>query len=94
MSKPKTIADHWEAYSRIMDETGTSPDDKVTARMAFYCGATALLGLMRSYLIDDGDDVTDREMARMEDLVAELDRFKMEVTLKSLVNAIRVRQGS
>lgn len=69
---------------RLIDETfkvfqrevypGAPPDQVAALRIAFFAGAQEIFVLLTAG-VDEGDDITDADMAFMEGWTGELDRF-------------------
>ncbi len=69
----RTVAEEWKEFRKLIPEY--APDVQVTEmRRAFYCGATAVFGLMTD--LDSGSDATDLDLEYYVSLEKELEDFQ------------------
>lgn len=74
----KLLAEQWSSYVERVLLPEASVVQVVECRRAFYAGAE---GMMRSILreLDPGSEPTDRDLAKMDSLEAELRDFAKDV---------------
>ena len=77
MADDRTMAGQWEDMRRLL-LADAHPVQVQEMRRAFYAGGQALLGLIMSNL-DPGEEPTDADLARMDQLEAELMQFGRDV---------------
>lgn len=71
----ETMAEMWEGFARIvMADTQPGSPEWHAMRGAFYGGGMALFNWMMVQL-DEGDDATDADLAKMDAMQAELHGF-------------------
>lgn len=79
----RTIERAWQGYRRMVVPADASESQVAETRQAFFSGAAVLFhGIMRS--LDPGDEPTDADMQRMDDLKAELDEFGQQFDTRYL----------
>lgn len=79
----KRIATLFEGYRDMVIPADAGPVQVNECRQAFFAGATALFTLMM-HSVEDGDEVTENEMATMEEIDAELREFGQQFDAQHL----------
>jgi hypothetical protein len=69
LSKYPSIEAAWRGYEKLI-----SPRDKEEARLAFWAGASVLFHAMLK-MLDPGDEPTDADLAKMDAINAEIEKF-------------------
>lgn len=78
MSGVRPVDAEWETFRRDALPGGLPSYQVREMRRAFYGGALSLLATIMKTL-DPGDEPTEADMARMDDIKADLDLFGEEV---------------
>lgn len=74
MTKRRFIEQGWLAYAEQVIPAGASEVQQVECKRAYYAGAAALfVGILTA--LDAGSEPTENDLARMDDLRAELDEW-------------------
>ena len=72
------IAEAWESFAYAVIPTDASRAQKDEMRRAFYAGAKSILCGMIG-LLGQEEEPTEKELADMDSVVAELDQFEADV---------------
>lgn len=74
LSKHPSVEKAWQAYVHLVLPPAAPPIQVSECRLAFFAGAAALFyGLVTG--LDDGDDATEADLAKMDAIQAELEEF-------------------
>lgn len=78
MSNPKIIAHLWANYEKQVIPAGASTVQIQETKRAFYAGSHALLTTLVD-ILDQDNDVTDKDLKVMDDLYQELEAFVLSI---------------
>ena len=71
------LKEAWEGYKKILPRDASNTQI-VETRRAFYAGAQTLLAIM-ALMLDPGEEATEADLKKMDDIAAELDEFAADV---------------
>lgn len=78
MSDAKLIARGWERYRQMVVPRDASEVQVKETRQAFYAGASVLFTTLVNAL-EPGQEATDADLRKMNDIQAEIDAFGQEL---------------
>jgi hypothetical protein len=73
-----TLAAGWTSFEQNVFSPGIGPVQRREMRRAFYSGAAELFSTIMA-MLEPGEDATDADLTRMNDLHDELERFKEDL---------------
>jgi hypothetical protein len=77
--KGKIIEGGWRAYEHLVLPPDASDTQRAETRKAWFLGAEHIFSTIMM-VMDPGEEPSDRDLARMSKLHAELEAFKLELT--------------
>jgi hypothetical protein len=73
----RRLAVAWDSYAKLIPSDASAVQLQETRR-AFYAGAVALFYTVAT-MLDEGQEPTEADLAKMDDLKAELDAWAQDV---------------